>query len=424
METNKDAFNTLLLHSRQQVDQINKKFYGRYNYPWPPSSFPAYPANISRQFLNQDIGSWDHKRIPENARIWVAGCGTNQALFTALRFPECHVLGTDISVNSLRECRKNADQIGVSNLQLEESNLNEIDFIEAFDYIICTGVIHHNANPPATLEKISAALKPNGVLELMVYNYYHRLLSTSCQKAIRSFYDYDTNIDLETELTLIKRLIHGFPFKNLMGDFLRSHAGIHEAEMADTLIQPVEYSYTIESLEKMADDANLEYLSSCVNQFDKIRDSFNWNTNFTDPYLKNLYESLPDSKRWQITNLLMLETSPMLWFYFQRKDADYTRKTELETGNEFLRTKFSPASFHINNYELDNNGDYLVNEPGTASPGIPKDETARKFLNLLSRGYTVENAFTTLNIPTTIYHITNMRLKLTSSGFPYLLADL
>src|SRR6185503_8699952 len=115
-----DVFNLSLLQSKEEVDQINKRFYGRYNYPWPPLFFQGYPKGVARSLLNQDLGYWSHERLTGPLKIWVAGCGTNQAVFTALRFPEAEVLGTDISAQSIGVGRKNAKSMGLSNLRLEE----------------------------------------------------------------------------------------------------------------------------------------------------------------------------------------------------------------------------------------------------------------------------------------------------------------
>src|SRR5688500_253766 len=118
-----DLFNEVLVNASEEVDQLNRKFYGRYNYPWPPVVLPAYPAGMAGKLLNQDTGYWQHNRIASNARIWVAGCGRNQALFTALKFPQATVLGTDISGQSLEACRKNSGQLGITNLELEARSL-------------------------------------------------------------------------------------------------------------------------------------------------------------------------------------------------------------------------------------------------------------------------------------------------------------
>jgi 2-polyprenyl-3-methyl-5-hydroxy-6-metoxy-1,4-benzoquinol methylase len=72
------------------------------------------------------------------------------------------------------------------NLALEESSLNDVDHVEEFDYIICTGVVHHNARPGDTLSRIAKALKADGVLELMVESRRRQHVETAHPPAIHS----------------------------------------------------------------------------------------------------------------------------------------------------------------------------------------------------------------------------------------------
>src|ERR671920_177785 len=117
----KDENNLILAQSTASVDSINAKFYGRFQFPWPPYAFskPLDP-DFEAVMLNQSLGSWDHSAVPTDPRIWVAGCGTNQAVFTALQFPKASILGTDLSVNSLETAARNARALGVTNLELKQ----------------------------------------------------------------------------------------------------------------------------------------------------------------------------------------------------------------------------------------------------------------------------------------------------------------
>lgn len=421
---NQDLFNLTLLDSSETVDHINKKFYGRYNYPWPPSIFPAYPEGVARAFVNQDVGCWGLDRIPEKPKIWVAGCGTNQALFVALKFPEAEVLATDISTMSLRACQKKADQIGVSNLRIEEKSLNSVEYDEEFDYIICTGVVHHNAKPELTLQRISKALKKNGIFEFMVYNYYHRLLTTACQKSVRNFYDPGTGIDIELELSIISSLVGDVQPNTLMGDFIRSYNGLPEAEMADNLVQPVEYSYTIESLNTLVSGCNLEFLTHCQNQFDVDNNAFTWNMRFQNEFLKERYYSLPDIRRWQISNLLMFNNSPMLWFYFQRKDSVLERKPEQQICEEFLNTTFQKNSFLMTNYLLNAEGNYRLSDRKIKTPSEDSisDPEVKRIYNSVRPDRKMKDVLSQCRIKDDFYDINKVRIKLTTSGYPYLLA--
>ncbi len=129
---------------------------------WPAMKFecledPAFETTM----LNQELGDWKYQRFPNNPRIWVAGCGTNQAVFTALRFPKGAVLGSDLSSESLKVENGTARALGISNLELKRESINQITYQGEFDYVISTGVVMINADPQATLTKIAAALKPN-----------------------------------------------------------------------------------------------------------------------------------------------------------------------------------------------------------------------------------------------------------------------
>lgn len=412
--------------SQEEVDKINKVFYGKFNYPWPPMTFPAFTR---QQFvitmLNQDIGDWEHKTVPARPKIWVAGCGTNQAVFTALKFPDSEVLGTDLSTESLKTCENSAGQLGITNLTLEEKSINGVPYKDEFDVIICTGVIHHNADPKASLAKLSAALKPGGILELMVYNYYHMLFEAAYQEAIRGLCGEGGPESLEKQLAATKKFIHNFPGGNMMANHLSRFKNVHDdAELADMLLQPVLHSYTVDAFLEMVSHCSLECLLHCINHFDKSAKRLTWNMEFDDPEVAQRYELLPDDRRWQISNLLMMERSPMLWFYLQRNDSTNRRKSEKEVCDEFLNTKFEKHSTLLKEYLLDREGKYVM-RPGTLtlpSPPVPPDELARKIFNIVNPNISMKSIFSRLNIETSIHNVNRVRVNLATSAFPYLKA--
>src|SRR5882672_2467789 len=319
-----DEHNLLLCESVDGVDEVNASFYGRFPYPWSPTKFDRLQdPRFYSDMLNQEIGDWGHTLVPPDASIWVAGCGANQAVFTALRFPHATVIGSDVSATSLEICRARARGLGVVNLELRQESLNHVTYRDSFDYVLCTGVIHHNADPRVTLERLACALKPGGLMELMVYNRFHCVIPVAFQQAIRLLCSGRGQVsDFENELSVTRRIIADTLPSRLLGSYLnRYDADSPESMLADELLQPLLYSYTVESLQEMVASCNLELLLPCLNQFDRETGTYYWNLNFKDPIVRELYESLPDVRRWQIANLLLLENSPMLWFYMQRADA-------------------------------------------------------------------------------------------------------
>jgi SAM-dependent methyltransferase len=340
--TDVDKFNHIPAEAQDAIDERNKDFYGRFPYPWSALTFPfVADPHYGTVFLNQDLGDWTHSRIPHNPRIWVAGCGTNQAVLTALRFPQAEVLGTDLSTPSLALSQEAASRLGIQNLRLEEQSLNASRFQEEFDYIICTGDIHHNAHPAITLRNLSAALKRDGILELMVYNSSHMLLPTTYQKFIHQLFPGEAALDLDAQLLLTKALIDTFPVDNKMAQYLHKMGKEPDVALADLLLQPVEHCYTIESLAELLKETSLEFWLPCVNRFDKDAEHLTWNMAFDHELVSRYYDVLSDVERWHISNLLLHEQSPMLWFYVQRSDSSFKRKSEQEICDSFLGTKFA-----------------------------------------------------------------------------------
>jgi SAM-dependent methyltransferase len=419
-----DENNLLLVESVDSVDALNANFYGRFPYPWSPAKFDSlHDTRFNTDMLNQAVGDWQHRTVAPDARIWVAGCGTNQAVFTALQFPEASVVGSDVSATSLEICAATAKELGLKNLELKQESLNHVTYREQFDYLICTGVIHHNADPRATLAGLSAALKPTGVMELMVYNRFHWVIPVAFQQAIRTFCASRGNVDFEGELSITRRIIKDIPKGLLLSGYLRRYGdNAPESMIADELLQPVLYSYTVESLEDMAASCGLEMLLPCLNQFDKETGNYSWNMKFSDPLLKQMYEALPDTRRWQIANLFLLESSPMLWFYMQRAGGGRKRKTELQVCEEFLDTVFVKANTTQSNFLRDEDGRYRRSPNAVSFPVAAPGINVRRIFDAVDGQLSMREIFARCGETPDFHRANQARMQLTTPAFPYLKA--
>ena len=416
----KDDDNLVLAESITSVDEINAEFYGRFPYPWRSFKFDYLEdPDFETVMLNQDIGAWKHDRVPSEPRIWIAGCGTNQAVLTALRFPKATVVGSDVSAGSLEICSETAKQLGIKNLELRQESINQVPYHEEFDYIISTGVIHHNADPQTTLAKISGALKPDGVLELMVYNRFHWTVPAAFQKAIRLMSN-GSAVNFDSELVIAKAIIGELPQETLIG-IVSDYRELSDAMLADELLQPVLHSYTVESLAEMAASCGLEIILPCLNQFDKAEQKYSWNIEFKNPVLKESYESLPDLKRWQITNLLLRERSPQLWFYFQRTDSSHTRRSEKEICEEFLDTIFVQSRTTQSSFIRKSDQGFRLLPKPISFPVKPADNLVKKIVDAVDGCRPMGKIFRQLG-PEMTMPVSRARAMLASSAFPYLKA--
>lgn len=409
--------------NQQEVDQLNSEFYNKIKYPWPPAAFEKLTrADFWRKMISQDLGYWEESIIPKAANIWVAGCGTNQAIFTALRFPDAHVIGSDLSKESLLICEKNAKQLKISNLQLRNESINDSKYNESFDYLICTGVIHHNSDPKISLLKLAQSLKPSGIMEIMVYNKFHRINTAAFQVAVRILAGNSVSPNLEEEFSIARKIADNFPKKCSMLNLLMESKESDYAAFADALLQPVEHSYTIETLAELSNDCGLEILHFCIDQFSKDKQALDWNLEFGNRDVDKIYNNLSDIKRWQVSNLLLGEASPMLWFYIQRKGSNYPRKTQQQICNEFLKTKFKRIDLEKELYIIDDNGSYnedTVKIPVKLNRNIPFVE-AKKVYDSLETNKPIEETIKKIGMDTSFLSINKLRTYLSTSAFPYL----
>jgi SAM-dependent methyltransferase len=416
-----DEQNLLPAKSEQDIDQINAVFYGRCPYPWRAFRLDRIlDSDFERVMLCQNIGDWSHSMIPRRASIWVAGCGTNQAVITALKFPQSTVVGSDVSRPSLNLCARTAEELSVKNLELREESLNQISYHEQFDYILCTGVIHHNSDPAMTLKRLSRALRPNGILELMVYNRFHRILPSAFQRAIRTLAGPTIDPGSSTEIRLATSLVKNFPIDCQMAAFLRVQTDSRPEELTDSLMQPIEYSYTVQSLCTLAKSCDLEILAPCTNLVDKVRDTTSWNVKFDSTELNQRYYDLDDLQRWQVTNLLLCERSPMLWFYLKRTNPDVRPKSERDVCSEFLEQRFLRSQARSLGHQLDDTGKYRPLPTTNLYPGPCRDTRLSKVLEEANGDIRMRDLLSRHRLSVSFPEVNEIRLRLTTSANPYL----
>ncbi|MGW7350866.1 class I SAM-dependent methyltransferase [Streptomyces sp. NPDC054784] len=319
-------------------ERIIGEFYSEFPYPWHAERLTApddpglYPA-----LLAQELGDFTHRRIPRDARVWVPGCGVNQALIVALRFPDAEVVGSDVSADSLELCRTAARQVGADNLTLREEGISDTAHRDAFDYVVCTGVIHHHPDPGLLLGRLAAALRPAGVLELMVYNAHHRREITSFQEALRL-------LGCAGDLAAAKRLAGALNRPSALTRQLNEDLGEPEEQFADTWLNPCERNFTVHTLDRLAAAAGLALEAPCATPLAAGLGLDDWCLPFADGQLARRAEALDDVDRWRLTQALTVDRSPLLWFYLRRRDNPWPLLGERDRDELFLDSVVAPVT--------------------------------------------------------------------------------
>jgi SAM-dependent methyltransferase len=392
-------------------------FYGSFPYPWRPMFFESisdpkfYPTLVRQEIARPELGDFKE--------IWVAGCGTNQALITALQFPSANVLGTDVSAKSLEICEENARSVGASNLSLRHQGIMQSDLVNQFDLVICTGVIHHNPDPRQCLARLSAALRDEGVLELMVYNVFHRREASAFQEAARIV--LAANGGHGDRFLKARSLAKSIGAAGAMADYLAKMENAHESVWADANINPCERSYDVDALWSMAEECGLIIEAPHLNAVDKLKNQCLWTLDISDPSLAEAFFSLDDRSRWQVVNLLRLETSPMLWFYLRPdRNGSGRRVSEVDRNQIFLNSVAAKPSAVRYRYVLDKDGKYHISQNATPLLAITPRPEVRAIWDLADGKRTMRTIFAEINRNNDFNSIYMARLMLTSAEFPHL----
>jgi SAM-dependent methyltransferase len=225
-----------------------RAFYESHPYPAPLNSLDQhrelYRNPARRRALSLLLWPTEKQRTRRN--ILVAGCGTSQAAAHAMREPDAHVTGIDISETSLRHTRDLQRKYNLRNLDLHRLALEEIGELgQEFDEIVCTGVLHHLPDPDAGLRSLRGVLAPDGALHVMVYGTYGRAGIYMMQEYCRLLGVRANEEELGDLGALIGALSDDHPIAAVprrAKDFRRPDA------LADALLHPQDRAYTVPEL--------------------------------------------------------------------------------------------------------------------------------------------------------------------------------
>ena len=189
---------------------------------------------------------WSRKPYRADLDILVAGCGTWQAAKYAVCRPGARVVGIDVSTTSLEHTGRLKRQYSATNLETAQLPIESAAALgRSFDLIVCTGVLHHLADPDAGLRALRTVLKPDGVMSLMVYAPYGRT-------GVYMLQDYCRRLGVgtsEQEIADLVSVLRALPQHHPLVALLRgARDGTSADALADALLNPRDRSYSVPQL--------------------------------------------------------------------------------------------------------------------------------------------------------------------------------
>jgi 2-polyprenyl-3-methyl-5-hydroxy-6-metoxy-1,4-benzoquinol methylase len=236
------------------------EFYSRHPYPPPVENLDRagdeWRADPNRGRAEHHL-FWPDTPYRGNLNILVAGCGTWQAAKYALTHPDARVTGIDVSPTSIEHTAALKKKYSLTNLELRQLAIEAVgDLTGNFDLIVCTGVLHHLADPDAGLRALRAALEPDGAMYLMVYAPYGRAGVYMIQDYCRRLGVGASAREIEDLTATLAALTKDHPLVRLLQG---SRDATDPDALADALLNPRDRAFSVPQLYELLERNGLAF---------------------------------------------------------------------------------------------------------------------------------------------------------------------
>ena len=243
-------------------------------------------------------------------RVLVAGGGTgDHTLFLAeqLRGYDASVTYLDISRASMDIARQRARVRKLTNIGWYHGSILDVVSLgfAPFDFISCTGVLHHLPEPERGLAALRAVLAPQGAMSLMLYGRMGRLSVYAAQELMRLVNRGVGDPKLKTQyarsvlqsLPKTHWLLRGGEPEKILASFLED-----ESNLYDTLLHEQDRAYSVTEIYELLTGVQLELVEfvSFLSSMPSFRYLYNPMVWITDPTLRAHVASLPRPKQQAI----------------------------------------------------------------------------------------------------------------------------
>jgi ubiquinone/menaquinone biosynthesis C-methylase UbiE/Flp pilus assembly protein TadD len=206
--------------------------------------------------------------IDSRKKVLIAGCGTGQQVVGHMALTQNYdVTAIDISAASIAYAKRKTDEIGFKNLKYLMCDILEVKNLKTrFNYIYCTGVLHHMQNPFDGWKALYDVLESGGEMKIALYSNLARQSVIECRKLIEKEGFQPTLGDMRALRSFIKTLPKDHSLRKLENwtDFYST------SMFRDLVFHVQEHRYTIPEIKDTLDQLGLKFMG-----FDKDSSSDN-----------------------------------------------------------------------------------------------------------------------------------------------------
>lgn len=202
---------------------------------------PSNPTNLNKRLkiAQNDLEKLSFPlRFFKNLSVGDFGCGTGEFAILAAK-NGAKVEGFDFNEISIQIAKKNSKKLKIKNCKFFKKEFFKIK--KKFDFVICTGVLHHLPNPYDGLKYLKSRVKSNGFLFIAFgldsSNISHNLLKLIVRNWGKS----------DIEITKASKLL----FRNHIDRSIKFGLRKEDSVIADQFINTQHYFLNLEKLYKI-----------------------------------------------------------------------------------------------------------------------------------------------------------------------------
>ena len=225
---------------------------------WPYPVWQRAAAGTGQSFRKVigALGPDAPQDMPEDAKVLVAGCATGKdPIGLARRFPGLRITAIDISAGAIALATARRAESGVHNVDFRQLDIYNVGSLNRqFVFIVSSGVLHHLPDPELGWARLVEALRPGGVMRLMLYSKFARL---PVQAARRNIEHLLAGATIDDDLL---RAVRAHFLERPPGPITHSPDFYHLAGVHDMLLHRHEDSFDIPRIRDAIEKLKLQLL--------------------------------------------------------------------------------------------------------------------------------------------------------------------
>lgn len=152
--------------STASVELRTGKLYGGL---WPQYDDELFQQSLAL-FKERWLANGEDVNFFAGRRCLDVGCGGGRFSMAMASMGAQSVVGADVSESGLADAAGRAQRLGYSNVTFRQASALELPFAGSeFDFVCCSGVLHHTRGVERGLREIHRVLKPGGRMYLLLY---------------------------------------------------------------------------------------------------------------------------------------------------------------------------------------------------------------------------------------------------------------